>query len=322
MSQPLISFIVPAYNAGAYIADCLDSIYRLDMAGYGREVIVINDGSTDDTAIVLEEYRKKNSKIIVLTQENQGLSVARNAGIKIAKGRYIYFVDSDDELLSESLPANLARHLRDDNIDIIGINVIRTYCNGKQKPYRRYKNKYEKVYYPAYKFLENRNIFPCVFAYFYSNNFINKTGLRFVPHLFHEDEDFTTRAFAQANSYVACDIDFYNYIERDASITTKDDKEHQEKRLRHAIIIISNLQKTANQNVFFRKITQYKIDYLVVDVLTLLLRQHHNDAFKKEIISQLRSLKLFPLRFHYRIKGNIKYLLFNILTRILFASHR
>ena len=92
-----VSVIVPAYNVELYIADCLDSLIH-QQTSYDVEFIVINDGSTDETPSIIGTYAKRDSRIRVINQENRGLSGARNRGIKESRGRYIAFVDSDDEL--------------------------------------------------------------------------------------------------------------------------------------------------------------------------------------------------------------------------------
>lgn len=92
--KPLISIIVPVYNTGEYLSRCLDSI--LNQTYKNIEVIIIDDGSTDDSLKIIREYAKRNSAIKYFTQNNSGQATARNKGIKYADGEYIMFVDSDD----------------------------------------------------------------------------------------------------------------------------------------------------------------------------------------------------------------------------------
>ena len=98
-----LSLIIPAYNVEAYIGPCLDSIYdgNPDLASF--EVIVVNDGSTDGTAEVINRYARQFSNLTVISQENLGVSVARTNGLAPAQGDYIWFVDSDDYLPSNGL---------------------------------------------------------------------------------------------------------------------------------------------------------------------------------------------------------------------------
>ncbi|WP_153045921.1 glycosyltransferase family 2 protein, partial [Streptococcus suis] len=94
MDQSLISVIVPVYNVKPYLARCLDSLLKQTHTNF--ELLLVNDGSKDGSAFILEEYAKKDSRIRVIHQENMGVSAARNRAIDEAKGSYITFIDSDD----------------------------------------------------------------------------------------------------------------------------------------------------------------------------------------------------------------------------------
>ena len=104
----MISVIVPVYNVGSFLEDCVDSI--INQTYTQIEIILVNDGSTDESGAICDKYLSIDKRIQVLHQENQGLSVARNNGVSVSCGEYIVFVDSDDmihpqmiELLYESM---------------------------------------------------------------------------------------------------------------------------------------------------------------------------------------------------------------------------
>ena len=94
MYSPEVSVIVPVYNVEAYLAQCIDSILAQDYRNF--ELILVNDGSTDNSGAICERYAAQDRRIRVITQENSGPSTARNTGIKAACGKYIVFVDADD----------------------------------------------------------------------------------------------------------------------------------------------------------------------------------------------------------------------------------
>ena len=96
-----LSIVIPIYNVSGYLRECLNSVYSQIKESW--EVILVDDGSTDESGIICEEYRQKYSQTLVIHKENGGLSDARNAGIEIAKGEYIYFLDSDDWLASNAI---------------------------------------------------------------------------------------------------------------------------------------------------------------------------------------------------------------------------
>lgn len=101
MSKPAISVIIPAYNAQEYLRECLDSVLAQSFSDF--EAIVVNDGSTDDTLKIAEEYARKDPRIKIITTLNSGLSCARNNGIANSSGEWISFIDSDDCLKEEAL---------------------------------------------------------------------------------------------------------------------------------------------------------------------------------------------------------------------------
>lgn len=93
-NNPFISVIVPVYNVGKYLEECLESLVNQTLENI--EIICVNDGSTDNSLNVLNEYRKKDKRITVVNKANGGVSSARNIGLRIARGEYIAFVDADD----------------------------------------------------------------------------------------------------------------------------------------------------------------------------------------------------------------------------------
>ena len=118
-----VSIIIPAYNAEKTIKKCLNSVCNQTYENI--EIIIVNDGSTDNSLDICEEYEKKDDRIIIISKENGGLSDARNKGIDIAKGKYITFIDSDDYVDLEFISimvSNIEKNNSD--ISIISHRVI------------------------------------------------------------------------------------------------------------------------------------------------------------------------------------------------------
>lgn len=105
------SFIVPIYNSSLYLSECINSILNQDYNNY--EIILINDGSTDDSIDICNEYRKKYKNIKLINQKNSGVSIARNNGIQNSNGEYILFVDSDDTIEKNYL-SMIEKNIMDD----------------------------------------------------------------------------------------------------------------------------------------------------------------------------------------------------------------
>ena len=111
-----ISIIIPIYNSEKYLRECLESVRNQDHDNF--EVILVNDGSTDNSIEICEEYLRKDKRFIVINQENKGSSEARNAGMKIFTGEYLAFVDSDDTI-SPCFLSNMYKCLKEHNADIV-----------------------------------------------------------------------------------------------------------------------------------------------------------------------------------------------------------
>ena len=94
--KPLVSVVIPAYNMGDFVGPCINSVLNQNYTNF--EIIIVNDGSHDNTETICSEFAKQNSNVLLITQENQGVSVARNNGIAMSHGDYILFLDADDTL--------------------------------------------------------------------------------------------------------------------------------------------------------------------------------------------------------------------------------
>lgn len=117
----MVSIIVPVYNVEQYLHECVDSILMQNYSNY--EVILVDDGSKDNSGTICDEYAKKNSKVSVIHQENQGLSGARNSGVQVSKGKYITFVDSDD-FISYDYIRLLVTSIRND-CDVVTTGMVK-----------------------------------------------------------------------------------------------------------------------------------------------------------------------------------------------------
>lgn len=113
-----LSFIVPVFNTEAYLPQCLHSLLEQDLGDY--EIICVNDGSTDGSAGILDDYARRYPNLVVLHQPNSGVAAARNTGLAAARGEYIWFVDSDD-LIRENVLSLLARTLAQTDCDLLEI---------------------------------------------------------------------------------------------------------------------------------------------------------------------------------------------------------
>ncbi len=129
-NSPLISIIVPVYNTEKYLPQCLNSI--INQTYRNLEIIVVNDGSTDNSSKILNEFKNKDNRIIVINQQNNGVSKARNIALQISTGEYVMFVDSDD-WLDLDICGHCIRTILQNNTDIVFFSYLREFENGVKK---------------------------------------------------------------------------------------------------------------------------------------------------------------------------------------------
>lgn len=204
---PKISVIIPVYNAAPYLRACLDSVCK--QGYFNLEVICVNDGSTDDSLLLLEEYACRDRRVTVLSQSNSGQAVARNKALEIATGDWILGLDSDDTLAPGAL-SKLSRHMVQDDVDIIwyGIRLVsdivmddryfRTVYRGKQKV--------------TLSLLMNTSVH--FGGKVWRRSFVEKLGLRFPEGRLYEDAYFFYAAAPYARIIYFENEPLYNYLIR------------------------------------------------------------------------------------------------------------
>ena len=219
----LLSIIVPVYNVEKYIRTSLESIYRQGLAEDCFEVIIVNDGTKDRSMEVIQDIIREHSNILVIQQENQGLSMARNNGIAKASGEYILLVDSDDLLADGSLKPLLteAERVKPDL-------VVADFQKMSDKDIEEALQQdtppapitwQEKSGWAL--LLEDLNPRQCyVWRTIYRREFLVKNNIRFVPGIYYEDIPFTHECYLKAGQCLRAHRLLYLYRIGHASITT------------------------------------------------------------------------------------------------------
>ena len=223
MLKKVLSIIVPAYNVQDYVYESLESLlYIKDDSDI--EVIIINDGSTDQTLEIIKSFIKKHSclNFRVIDQINIGLSGARNSGLKVANGEYIFFMDSDDIIHCDGLFEMLKR-AQQTKPDIIVGNYYEFTDLGKNKIYRNDKTNFEKPLITLDERLEILFTIDISFAVWnklYKCEFLMEKNLVFRERIWFEDLDFVFRAFYEAHKIEKIQDCVYGYRQRPNSIMT------------------------------------------------------------------------------------------------------
>ena len=213
-----VSVIVPVYNVEKYIARCLDSLVNQTLKDI--EIIVVNDGSPDNSQKIIDKYVKKYKNVKSYIKKNGGLSDARNYGLKYAKGEYISFVDSDDYVDNTMMERMYNKALSGD-FDIVVCNLDMVSDDGKL-----IKNVSSNIGRDIYNDEIKKcmiNIYPAAWNKLYKNSlFDNK--IYFKKGIWFEDVEFIYRMIPYVKSVGVVDNELYHYVQREGAITKTFDK--------------------------------------------------------------------------------------------------
>lgn len=205
-----LSIIIPVYNVEKYLLRCLNSCANQDIASADYEIIIVNDGSPDGSKAIAEEFVAKHPNSRLINQENGGLSVARNNGLKEARGKYVWLVDSDDWIENNCLK-EIVEKMDSGNLDMLQIGYVEAYDDGRIVPSNRGffegcdkgSEIMKSIYVPA----------PAQFT-IYRKDFLIKFALTFFPKIYHEDAEFKPRALFYSQRFASLNKHVYYYYQR------------------------------------------------------------------------------------------------------------
>lgn len=269
-SNVLVSVIIPVYNVEKYLRRCLDSVLAQTMPAF--EVLCVNDGSTDNSLAILEEYASKDVRIKVLSKVNGGLSSARNYGMERANGHYIMFVDSDDWIDSTTLEKALAHMICDVDIISWGAEVVNEgldpYNLGvcRARSYHEIKVVGEKTI--TYDLIRNTTRTAC--NKLFKKSIIQDFDLKFTEGRLFEDNDFLVKYFVHCRHGYFLDEYLYHYIQRPNSIMERVRNRRSHRTIDHLYIFDS----------IYRHFVKYGIANKWKGLLTASYQSHLGQAYK------------------------------------------
>lgn len=293
-NYPLISLIIPCYNAVQTLEKCLDSVILQSYKNI--EIIIVDDGSTDETSKVYEKYESKDKRIKILKQTNSGVAKARNKGVKVATGEYICFVDSDD-WVETNYCSELYHLLVNENADIAVVEAIYEDRNGKivfEKPIST-----EKVYdgkRALALLLEDEIIQSHPWGKLYRASFLKNVSF---PENLKCFEDYSTlfRVFDKAVKVVKSNDKLYHYIQHDDSLSHNLSPETAY-YFYLAIMEVFKFWKSTTQVKNHQKITKN-----IIRKLLMALKRILRNTTKEEMLEEKENIRQsFKSFFKYPVK--------------------
>ena len=317
----LVTVIIPTYNVELYIKDCLESI--LNQTYKNIEIIVMDDGSKDRTALIVKEYQKKYSNITLYENENHGQGYERNRAIEKATGEYILFVDSDDFIELDTIEESVKK-IEKENSDLVMFDW--KYYNHRTQRYNY--NTTELVY--AEKILENNDTLKILklTAYFsvnklYRRSFLVDNNIKYMENYIYEDNPFWVEVAIKANRISILQKPFYNVRIGNPSSTRSN--RSTDFHAKSFIAAVNRIQEIVKENNVDNGKIQYTYNYLFKKFQNYRrerVPKHLRKQFTKDYLHALKDAKIYEnytgkvmkLLYKLNVFKKEKYLTFNLVV--------
>ena len=304
------SFIVPVYNTEKYLKKCLDSLVNQTYDKF--EIIIVNDGSLDNSKSIINDYKKKYKNIIVVNQENQGLSMARNNGVKKASGDYLIFVDSDDYVEKDLLKV-INKNIKKE--DVLRFQVIEE----SKKSIKWEEQEFDDLNgFDAFKILSTYHFVEPAWCYVIKTSYYNKNKFSFKKNMFHEDYGLIPLVIYKANRVKSINYLGYHYIIRDNSIMTRKDYKKTFKKANDTFFQYLELRKHTN----IKRVNNddYYLSYITNSVISKANTLNKND--KKRYIKMIKEERVIDGVLVNTFSRKIKKLLMKINLGLFLKMHK
>lgn len=246
---PKVSLIVPIYNVEKFLEKCLDSLVAQTLDG--MEIILVDDGSTDNSSRIAAQYAVKYDNMQLLHKVNGGLSDARNYGMKYATGKYIAFLDSDDYVEPE-MYQKLYEKAEEDNSDIVECNLYHDFQDSITPEYGN------KIYDKGEMIRIGRSV---VWNKIYRRDWLEQQGVLFPKGLIYEDVEFFCEIVPGIRKMSYIDDVLIHYVQRSVSINNKSTI-----KTKQILVILKNIIQYYKEKHIFNEYSQ-SIEYLCIRII-------------------------------------------------------
>ena len=304
-----LSFIIPLYNSAKWLRKCLDSVLAQDLPLEQMEVICVNDGSPDNSADIAREYSKEYpDTVVVLDQENQGPSGARNNGMRHATGKYFCFVDPDD-YVEPNVYGKLAQQMEDENLDMLRFNyqIVDENYQPVDKPAFEKQFNYSPKLMSGAEFLATRLDIACnIWRYIYRREIVTENGIWCFTGDYYDDTPWLPLVLLKAERMNSCDTVVYDYLERADSLVKSNNPKMMKRKSDGHIMLLKFLEdelKDVDSGklevksewkegvvAWYKRMEAHSVTSLLTNVGVSLYGE------RKSYIRQLRELDIFPIK--------------------------
>lgn len=306
-----LSIVVNMYNTAKYLPKCMDSLLNQDIDVKDYEIILINDGSTDNSLDLANDYVLQSKTkadlpaIKVISHENKGLAGARNSGVDMATGQYLCFVDPDDYIENNSMSA-LLKQMDSENLDMLKFNYQKVDEDYNYLPDTKEEASFDyspKIMTGKQFMYERLGVACYVWTYIYRLDFIKSNNIRFIEGIYLDDTLWLPRVLQKCERINCTEMRHQFYLQRTTSMVRITDKSVMPKKINGQIELIKTLKKQKN-DVDDSGVKMWYDKMIAHSVMTLLRLVSQNDYNKcSDIIKILDGIKVFPLykfRVHHK----------------------
>ncbi|MCM1451649.1 MAG: glycosyltransferase [Clostridium sp.] len=294
--MPILSIIIPVYNSEKYLYQCISSLYRQGLKIDEFEVLLIDDGSKDDSLSKAKTWGTRHKNIRVFHQENQGQAVARNLGIDNSKGDYLMFVDSDDYILDAAL-LPLINQISNKDLDCLGFGI--EFENSSGKIINSIKHIPSGEIYSGEHAVLNFDVIGSVCTYIFKANILKGNKIRFKRGFVHEDAEFCFRIFPLIKTFCYSNNIAYHYRYNPTSTDRSSDIDSIIKRVNSDLIIACEIKKHISKGDFGESIASHynKIsNSLIVSHYLSFHKLKHSHQIKSSYFSFVKNFDCFPIK--------------------------
>ncbi|MBS3200950.1 glycosyltransferase [Turicibacter bilis] len=296
-----VSIILPVYNVEKFLRKCLESLLNQTLDNI--QIIAVNDGSTDNSLQILKEYEKK---IIIINQENKGLSAARNAALKYVKGKYLAFVDSDD-FMDKEMFSKMYYKAEQNQVPLVICDLLQYWDENKHQPFNKLQKDEERIYNKneLYQSLLTRELNCQVINKIYRTDIWQDNKIEFEEGIYYEDIHLSFKVIEYYKEAMFINKPLYVYRMNSDSITSN----FSEKKINDYINECNKAKKHVLSHANCNEVTKYILNFDTIYGLyaKYMLRKNGESTNKNIILKKIYNNFFSHNRWDILINANLDY---------------
>ncbi|UOB17080.1 glycosyltransferase [Abyssalbus ytuae] len=317
-----ISIVIPVYNVQDFVERCIRSVAEQNLSSHLYEIIIINDGTQDNSLEIAQRVAKQFNNIHIYSQQNSGLGASRNKGINLAKGEYIWFVDSDDFIKKDCFK-EIFDILTDEKPDVLAFDFNCTDEEGKIIKWIDFKLQFDNkktLTGPEFYELNYNNSY--IWLYLFKKDLFTNNNVYFKNRINMQDSEILPRIMLYVKNILFYDKVLYYYVNRKDSFINTNDPQVRKKYYNSILKVnfyLNRFRDTLSKNNLMFKAISKKQKHINKILFLQYIHTNFSENDLKEIIKNLRKARLYPFKSFN--EPNFRKKIIYIFGRILLNIH-